>query len=50
MRRGGNLERGRIDHICPEDFRAFVRRWPGCSVFFEASMNWHWLFEILEKR
>jgi transposase len=42
------LERGRIDHAHPEDFRALVRGWPGCRVVFEASMNWHWLFEILE--
>ena len=46
---GSNLERGRIDHARPEDFRTLVRRWPGCHVVFEASMNWHWLFEILER-
>jgi transposase len=46
---GSNLERGRIDHACPEDFRTLVRRWPGCHLVFEASMNWHWLFEILER-
>jgi transposase len=46
---GSNLERGRIDHARPEDFRALVRRWPGCHLVFEASMNWHWLFEILER-
>ena len=32
----------------PEDFGTLVRRWPGCRVVFEASMNWHWLFELLE--
>jgi hypothetical protein len=26
-----------------------VRRWPGCRVVFEVGMNWHWLFEILER-
>jgi hypothetical protein len=46
---GSNLERGRIDHACPEDFRTLVRRWPECHLVFEASMNWHWLFEILER-
>ena len=42
------MERGRIDHICPKQFIALVRRWPGCRVVFEACMNWHWLLEILE--
>ena len=46
---GESLGQGRIDHAHPEDFRALVRRWPGCRVVFEASMNWHWLFEILER-
>ena len=43
------LERGRIDHLCPEQFVWLVRRWPGCRVVFEACMNWHWLLEILEE-
>ena len=43
------LGQGRIDHAHPEDFSALVRRWPGCHVVFEAGMNWHWLFEILER-
>lgn len=42
-------ERGRIEHICPHDFAALVGRWPGCRVVFESSMNWHWLFELLEE-
>jgi Transposase len=46
---GGLLERGRIDHLCSEQFIELVRRWPGCRVVFEACMNWHWLFEILEE-
>jgi transposase len=45
---GDSLGQGRIDHAHPEDFSALVRRWPGCRVVFEAGMNWHWLFEILE--
>ena len=46
---GDSLGQGRIDHAHPEDFSALVRRWPGCRVVFEAGMNWHWLFEILER-
>ena len=46
---GGVLERGRIDHLCPEQFIELVRRWPGCRVVFEACMNWHWLLEVLEE-
>ena len=46
---GSRLGQGRIDHVHPEDFGALVRRWPGCHVVFEAGMNWHWLFEILER-
>ncbi len=26
-----------------------MRRWLGCRVVFEAGMNWHWLFEILQR-
>jgi hypothetical protein len=37
---GDSLGQGRIDHAHPEDFRALVRRWPGCRVVFEAGMNW----------
>ena len=47
-RQGAARERGRIDHVCPEQFVLLVRRWPGCRVVFEACMNWHWLLEILE--
>ena len=46
---GSCLGQGRIDHARPEEFRVLVRRWPGCHVVFEAGMNWHWLFEILER-
>jgi hypothetical protein len=38
-----------MNHARPEDFRALVRRWPECRLVFEASMNGHWLFEILER-
>ena len=46
---GEVLERGRIDHLYPEQFIALVGRWPRCRVVFEACMNWHWLLEILEE-
>jgi transposase len=45
---GDVLERGRIEHAQPKGFLALVRRWQGCRVVFEATMNWHWLYEILE--
>jgi transposase len=41
-------ERGRIEHSVPEGFAALLGRWPG-KVVFEASMNWHWLYELLER-
>lgn len=46
---GAVVERGRIDHSQPGAFTALVKRWPGCRIVFEASMNWHWLYEILER-
>ncbi len=46
---GEVLERGRIDHLYPEQFIALVGRWPRCRVVFEACMSWHWLLEILEE-
>ncbi len=27
---------------------SLLKRWPGCRVAFEATMSWHWLFELLE--
>lgn len=39
--------RGRIDHAMPAQFAALVKKWPG-RVTFEATMNWHWLYELLE--
>lgn len=40
--------RGRIEHATPSEFAALVKKWPG-RVVFEASMNWHWLYELLER-
>ena len=45
---GEVLERGRIEHTDPSGFAVLVHRWPSCRVVFEASMNWHWLYEVLE--
>jgi transposase len=42
------LERGRIDHKIPIGFELLIKRYPGCRVVFETTMNWHWLYEILE--
>lgn len=47
---GEVLERGRIEHVEPGAFLALLARWPRGRVVFEASMNWHWLYEILEGR
>lgn len=46
---GNDLAKGRIEHHSPQDFAALVKRWPNPRVVFEASMNWHWLFEVLER-
>ena len=45
---GKDVAKGRIDHMTPDEFAKLVRRFPGCRVAFEATMNWHWLFELLE--
>ncbi len=45
---GEVLGQGRIEHAISGDFARLVERWPGCRVVFEASMNGHWLYEILE--
>lgn len=42
------LEKGRIDHITPEFFVHLIKRHPGCCVVFETTMNWAWLYELLE--
>ncbi len=46
---GEVLGQGRIEHAISGDFGRLVERWPGCRIVFEASMNWHWLYEILEQ-
>jgi transposase len=46
---GECVARGRIDHRRPEDFKALVKGWPEVRVVFEATSNWHWLFELLEE-
>lgn len=44
---GETRARGRIDHATPSKFGELVKKWPG-RVVFEATMNWHWLYEVLE--
>jgi transposase len=46
---GSDLGKGRIEHDLPHGFGALVGRWPDPRVVFEASMNWHWLYEVLEQ-
>ena len=46
---GSDLGKGRIEHHSPHDFAALVKRWPNPRIVFEASMNWHWLYEELEQ-
>jgi transposase len=46
---GAVRDRGRISHACPGDFAVLLRKWPGSRVVFEASMNWHWLYELIER-
>jgi transposase len=45
---GKELAKGRIEHHSPEAFLQLVKRWQHPRVVFEATMNWHWLFEIVE--
>ena len=46
---GQSLGQGRIEHHSPEAFAQLLKRWPHPRVVFEASMNWHWLYEVLER-
>jgi transposase len=46
---GRDLGKGRIEHHSPKGFAQMLARWPNPRVVFEASMNWHWLFEVLEE-
>ena len=43
---GKELAKGRIEHHSPEAFLQLVKRWQNPRVVFEATMNWHWLFEL----
>ena len=45
---GKDFAKGRIDHATPDEFGNLVKLFPGRRVAFEATMNRHWLFEILE--
>jgi transposase len=45
---GAVIDHGRIDHTTPELFVALVKRHPGCRVTFETTLNWAWLYEVLE--
>lgn len=42
------LGKGRIDHGTPQLFIDLVEQHPGCRVVFETTMNWAWLYELLE--
>lgn len=46
---GQERELCRIDHAVPEGFGHLLQRWPRARVAFECSMNWHWLYELLEE-
>ncbi|MBB5035765.1 IS110 family RNA-guided transposase [Prosthecobacter vanneervenii] len=46
---GCDLGKGRIEHHSPHDFATLVKRWPNPRVVFEATMNWYWLYEVLER-
>ncbi len=46
---GRDLGKGRVEHHSPKGFPQMLARWPHPRVVFEASMNWHWLFEVLEE-
>jgi len=47
---GETVGKGRINHDRPANFRDFFDSIGGSfSVVFEASMNWHWLHDILEE-
>ena len=46
---GGDLGKGRVEHHSPHGFATLVRRWPSPHVVFEATMNWYWLYEVLER-
>jgi transposase len=45
---GRELHLERIEHAFPERFGSLLREYTPCQVAFEATMNWSWLYEILE--
>ena len=36
---GKDVAKGRIEHATPDEFGKLVKRFPGCRVTFEATMN-----------
>ena len=36
---GKDVAKRRIEHATPDEFGKLVKRWPGCRVAFEATMN-----------
>lgn len=45
---GCELVNERIEHVFHERFGELIGRHAPCQVAFEASMNWSWLYELLE--
>jgi len=39
----------RIEHAFPERFGSLLQDYTPCQVAFEATMNWSWLYELLEE-
>ena len=37
---GKDVAKGRIEHATPDEFGKLVKRFPGCRVTFEATMNY----------
>lgn len=45
---GHEIAMERIEHATPERFGKFINPYVPCQVAFEATMNWGWLYELLE--
>jgi len=45
---GQLVDEERIEHAFPERFGQLISRHAPCHVGYEATMNWGWLYEILE--
>ena len=45
---GNILHEERIEHGFPERFAALLGAYAPLEVAFEATMNWSWLYELLE--